>query len=50
MQKEINKEHKEFKQREHENISIEDMNRELETTIHGTEKLIEELQKDYIKF
>ena len=50
MQKEINKEHKEFKQREHENQNIDDANRELQTTISVTEKLIEELQKDYIKF
>ena len=50
LQKEINKEHKEFKQREHENLSIEDMNRELETIIHNTYKSTEELQKDYVKF
>lgn len=50
MQKEINKEHKEFKQREHENQSIEDANRELQTSISVTEKFIEELQKDYVKY
>ena len=43
MQKEINKEHKEFKNREHENQSIEDFNRELQTTISVTDKFVDEL-------
>jgi hypothetical protein len=43
LQKEINKEHREFKKLENENQGIEDLNKELATSIGGTEKFIEEL-------
>jgi septal ring factor EnvC (AmiA/AmiB activator) len=41
--KSINKEHKDFKKLEHSNQAVVDLNKELETKIGGTEKLIEEL-------
>jgi chromosome segregation ATPase len=50
LQKEINKEHREFKKLENENQGIEDLNKELATSIGGTEKFIEELQKDLVKY
>jgi len=48
--KKINKEHKEYKNEEHLNEGIVNLNKELETKISGTEKLIEELIKDSEKY
>jgi len=50
LQKEINKEHKDFKMREYENENVVNINKELETSIGGTMKFLEELDKDMQKY
>lgn len=42
----IDAEHKQYKKEEHTNLGIIDLNKELDTKIKGTEKLMEELKKD----
>lgn len=46
IKKDINQDHKKFKEAEHADQSIIDLNKEYATKISGTEKLIEELEKD----
>ena len=50
IKKDINQDHKKFKEAEHADQSIIDLNKEYLTKISGTEKLIEELEKDQEKF
>jgi len=45
--KKINKEHKTFKNQEHLDMGIVDYNKELSNKIDGTNKLIEEQQKEH---
>lgn len=42
----IDAQHKQYKKEEHTNEGIIDLNKELETKIQGTQKLMEELKKD----
>jgi uncharacterized small protein (DUF1192 family) len=46
----IDAQHKQYKKEEHTNEGIIDLNKELETKIQGTQKLMEELKKDQEKY
>lgn len=46
----IDAEHKTFKKEEHTNAGLIDLNKELDTKIQGTQKLMEELKKDQEKY